>query len=116
MITWKTLNSADLLDELIEQSYSEPIAIFKHSTSCSISAMAKKRLEASWNETIQVYYLDLIAYRSLSNEVSLRLGIAHESPQLLFIHNGSVVYHGSHFNISTSAIDNYIKELNSTVS
>ena len=115
MINWKALDSTDLLDELIDHSYTEPVAIFKHSTSCSISAMAKKRLELSWNEKINIYYLDLIRYRNLSNEIAKRLGVMHESPQLLFIHHGSVVYHGSHFNISTSFIENYVNELNSTV-
>ncbi len=109
MINWKPLdNKTNNLAEIIELSKERPIAIFKHSISCPISSMAKRRLESSWPSDIDIYYLDLINYRSISNDVSYQLGIQHESPQLLLIHNGQVKYHGSHLNIDTSTIKLYV--------
>lgn len=78
--------------------------IFKHSTRCSISSMALDRLERSWSDTemqaLQPYFLDLISYRDTSGEVARVLQVEHQSPQLLLLKNGEVVYHTSHMGIS----------------
>jgi bacillithiol system protein YtxJ len=108
MINWKTLDNKTNLTEIIEQSIKAPIAIFKHSISCPISSMAKRRLESSWPSNIDIYYLDLINYRSISNDLSNQLGIQHESPQLLLIYEGQVKYHGSHLNIDVNAVNKYV--------
>jgi bacillithiol system protein YtxJ len=111
MINWKTLDNKTNLTEIIEQSIEEPVAIFKHSISCPISSMAKRRLESSWPSNIDIYYLDLINYRSISNDLSKQLGIQHESPQLLLIHEGQVKYHGSHLNIDVNAVNQYVDRI-----
>lgn len=77
--------------------------IFKHSTRCSISMMARKRLEQDKEyipaETA-VYFLDLIRYRDISSAVADIFDVYHESPQLLVIKDGECIYHASHGNIS----------------
>lgn len=85
----------------------QPCLLFKHSTRCSISAIAKHRLEADWDlpETaVKPYFLDLIAYRRLSNQVAESFAVRHESPQVLLIHEGRCVYDASHLDISLEAI------------
>ena len=114
MIDWKILDHLDTLESIATLSFEKPVAIFKHSTSCPISAMAKKRLELSWIEHVDIFYLDLISYRSISNAVASKFGIDHESPQLLVIHHGIVIYHGSHFNIDTSNVKDYVSNLSSS--
>jgi bacillithiol system protein YtxJ len=79
--------------------------IFKHSTRCSISMMAKKRVEMDGDELpeeVQPYFLDLIAYRQLSALVADVFQVHHESPQLLLIKNGECVLDQSHGDISIS--------------
>ena len=79
--------------------------IFKHSTRCSISMMAKKRVEMDADELpeeVQPYFLDLIAYRQLSALVADVFQVHHESPQLLLIKNGECVLDQSHGDISIS--------------
>jgi len=49
---------------------------------------------------IKPYYLDLIAFRDVSNEIAQKYQIAHESPQVLIIENGKCVYDNSHININ----------------
>lgn len=97
------------LDEIVENSHTlkKGVLIFKHSTRCSISGMAYNRFTRNWNENSEefpVYYLDLLRYREISDEISRRFGVKHESPQVLLIKNGVCVYHESHNGISPTAV------------
>jgi bacillithiol system protein YtxJ len=94
---WDTIEDISELDEAVKSSYNQPIVLFKHSTTCSISSMAKSRLEYSNNEeSPKIYYLDLLAHRNISNEIADRLKVRHESPQVIIVKNGGVLYHASH--------------------
>ena len=97
-----------IIDLSKEQSNSNVSAVllFKHSTRCSISSMALSRLETKWvdNEKIPAFYLDLLNYRDISNEIASVFSIEHSSPQVLLIKNGLCVYHASHTAISASDI------------
>ena len=103
---WKDLIEIDQINNIKEASgYS---VIFKHSTRCSTSAMVLSRLERSWNATeagdLKPYYLDLIAYRPVSNKIQDDFYVQHESPQALVIKNGHCVYNASHIDISYKEI------------
>lgn len=101
---WKQLNHPDQLDEIITSSHHTPQYIFKHSTRCSISTVAKNRLEKGVSGNAIVYYLDLLSYRSISNEISNRWNVIHQSPQLLKIENGICTYHASHMEIEAEEV------------
>lgn len=100
---WNALNTLEQLDAIVEASSLRPVLLFKHSTRCSISATALDRLERAWNEDevkgMQAYYLDLIAYRSISGAIADKFKIEHQSPQVLLIKNGVCVYNASHYDI-----------------
>jgi bacillithiol system protein YtxJ len=70
--------------------------------------MSLDRLQRNWKEEdadkITPYYLDLIAYRALSDQIAKDFGVAHESPQILVIREGKVVYHESHYGISYATL------------
>lgn len=77
--------------------------IFKHSTRCSISLMAKKKLELEGEvipENVPVYYLDLLNYREISNAIAEIFQVHHQSPQLLVIKDGECIFEASHGEIS----------------
>jgi bacillithiol system protein YtxJ len=98
---WINLEDLQQLDEM--KTSSQPSLIFKHSTRCSISMMAKKRFELDWDalpENMNVYFLDLIRYREISNTIAEVFSVHHESPQLLLIKDGECVYDASHGEIS----------------
>jgi bacillithiol system protein YtxJ len=104
---WKPLTNLQELDEIIDRSKGVACLIFKHSTRCSISFMAKHRLEGQWNfdpTEVEPYYLDLIAYRNISNEIADRFQVYHESPQILLIKNGECFHDASHLDISVDEI------------
>jgi bacillithiol system protein YtxJ len=100
-MNWISLTSADQLNEIKKhEGYS---LIFKHSTRCSISMMAKRRFELDWEdlpEDMPLYFLDLISYRELSAQVAQLFQVHHESPQLLLIKDGECVLDQSHGAIS----------------
>lgn len=100
-MNWKELDNSAQLEQIIEESYKQPVAIYKHSTRCSVSFMAKRTIEHSWTlEQTDIWLLDLIKYRSISNNIASTFAVRHESPQLLLIKEGKVVYHASHSAIS----------------
>ena len=104
-MNWIALTSEDQLTQIRERSEERPQVIFKHSTRCGISALAKSRLEKSQpSGEIDFYYLDLINYRSLSRKVAEEFNVYHESPQVLIIKNGQCVYDESHMGISMADI------------
>ena len=108
-VPWKSLNEEKQISEIVELSHERPQLIFKHSTRCSISSMAKDRLEREWNlENVEPWYLNLIAYRNISNAIASELGVHHESPQAILLKDGVVVYDSSHNSISVSEISKHV--------
>ncbi|WP_207496802.1 bacillithiol system redox-active protein YtxJ [Aridibaculum aurantiacum] len=104
-MNWIPLTDESQLQDIVLKSNSKPQVIFKHSTRCSISSMAKSRLErSSVPEDADFYYLDLIAYRNISNKIAQDFNVYHESPQVLVIRNGECVYDESHGSIDMEEI------------
>ena len=102
-INWVSLTDLGQLNEISQLSNEKPVVIFKHSTRCSISRMALKQFENEYDlsdNEVTTYFLDLIAFRDISNEIASRFNVVHQSPQLLLIVGGKSVYDVSH-----SAID-----------
>lgn len=92
-----TFSTVEELSQIVEKSFQSVVGIFKHSTRCSISSMSKSRVESAITEVSpEIYLLDLIAHRGVSDEISSRFGIRHESPQLILLQNGKVIYNESH--------------------
>ncbi|HMJ47069.1 MAG TPA: bacillithiol system redox-active protein YtxJ [Ferruginibacter sp.] len=104
-MNWNTLTTESELEEINKRSVEKPQVIFKHSTRCGISSMAKNRLERSQSPgDLDFYFLDLLAHRSLSNKIAAEFSVHHESPQVLVIKNGECVYDESHSGISMDDI------------
>ena len=98
---WTSLDSANQIDLIKQQAgYS---LIFKHSTRCSISLMAKRRFELDWDKLpadMPLYFLDLIQHRDISSKIAHDFQVHHESPQLLLVKDGECVLDLSHGEIS----------------
>jgi bacillithiol system protein YtxJ len=113
IMNWIKLNHPEQLEQLLQESNTNPVLIFKHSTRCSISQTALSRLERSWDEGevghIAPYFLDLISYRGISNQVESLFNVEHESPQVLIINKGQAVYHSSHLAIDYRSLRSNLK-------
>ena len=101
------LVSPEQLDALLETSRQRPIAIFKHSGVCGTSAQAYDELEAFLQDggsDADVYVVDVLANRQLSQAITARFSVRHESPQVLVVRNGEVRWHGSHFRVTAENV------------
>ncbi|MBB5619912.1 bacillithiol system protein YtxJ [Pedobacter cryoconitis] len=102
---WKNITDPDQISGIKKQEgYS---LIFKHSTRCSVSMMAKKRFELDWEiipEGTNLYFLDLISHRAISAQIAETFQVHHESPQILLIKDGDCVLDASHSDISADEV------------
>ncbi len=106
MIQWKTLDNLSQLDQIQKDSYERIQAIFKHSTSCPLSLMAKSRIDREWKlDDVIPYYLDLKVYREISNAIATKWKVNHESPQIILIKDGEAIFDESHLDITVAAIE-----------
>lgn len=111
-IPWFNLTSAPDLDQLETGRAFRPQVLFKHSTSCGLSGMMLRRFEKLWGsvgDQADFYFLDLIAHRELSNAVSRRYGVPHQSPQLIIIGAEGVLLHSSHGEIGAISPEEVLK-------
>lgn len=108
---WIDLNQKSQLEEIIAKSKERPQLIFKHSTRCSVSSIARNRLNRSpLSENIDFYYLDLLKYRDISQKIESLFNIRHQSPQVISIRDGKAIYNESHTAITMEEIEDVANE------
>lgn len=99
VLPWISLTDVAQLAQIEKKSVTKTQVIFKHSTRCGISSMVMKQFVDLYNLTendLDLYYLDLLSFREVSNEVGYKFQVMHQSPQLLVIKNRVTVAHASH--------------------
>ena len=108
---WKKISSDEELDEMIILSAEKPCLVFKHSIRCSLSSMMLSRFNKGLNQLdeFEIYMLDIINHRSISNRIADQFGVRHESPQILLIQDGKCIYNASHSYISADSLTELIK-------
>ena len=109
-MNWNNLENILQLDAVVEASKEKPVVIFKHSTRCSISRMALKQFENEYNyeDKLAPYFLDLLEYRDISNEIATRFGVYHQSPQMIVIKDGNAVFNASHSDIDAESLSKFL--------
>lgn len=109
-ISWRVLTDLGQLNEIINESVTTPVVIFKHSTRCSVSRMALKQFENEFDLQSKVtpYFLDLLEHRDVSNEIAELFQVMHQSPQLILIKNGVAIYNASHSDIAADDLKRYL--------
>ena len=106
-LPWIALNTEEQLKNALVEAETEPVLFFKHSTRCSISAMAFDRFEHDWNlaNNCKLYYLDLISFRNVSNLMAELTHVVHQSPQVIVLRNNELIYTATHNGISAREIE-----------
>ena len=97
------LTSIEDWQDLWKRSMDLPILVYKHSTSCMISARAFKHLKTFQKEgedKIECYMVKVIENRRISNEIAKVTNIPHKSPQILLIDKQQIVWNTSHWKIT----------------
>ena len=106
------LEHVDELDRLLSESHRRPLLVFKHSYTCGISAEALDELVEHLNDELHTTTDDdpryamvtVQTHREVSNAISKKLGVRHQTPQALLIRNGKVVWAASHFRVTADAV------------
>jgi bacillithiol system protein YtxJ len=102
-----SLQRIDELDQLIEHSQAQPVLLFKHSYTCGVSAEALDELISHLSEdnpSVRYAMVTVQTHREVSNAVSTRLGVRHETPQALLVRHGRVVWSASHFRVNADSL------------
>jgi len=113
----KTLTEDDDVQELtaLEQweavladNGDAPHWLFKHSTTCPISAAAHRQVAAyladRGDDATPVLLIKVIESRPVSNAIAAALGVTHQSPQMILLRNGQAVWNASHGSITAAAL------------
>lgn len=81
--------------------------LLKHSGICPVSLQARGEYHAflKLHPGLRTGWIDVIAARELSASLAQLTGIQHESPQVLRLSAGRVVWHGSHGSIRAEILE-----------
>ena len=102
MANFIQINSTDELDQAIEKSNSQPVAFFKHSLTCPISAGVYNEVSRS---DADIYLIVVQKGRQLSAALAEKTGVRHESPQAIVLKDEKPIYHASHYDVSMNEIE-----------
>ena len=111
---WNVLTNWDEFLKARANSLSKAALIFKHSTKCFTSSMAKAKVVRNYESLVDemnIYYLDVIKSRELSRKIEAELGIRHESPQVILLRGSEVLFHTSHDRINPEKLIEVVQEL-----
>ncbi|MCY3488313.1 MAG: bacillithiol system redox-active protein YtxJ [Bacteroidetes bacterium] len=100
-MSYQSIDSINDFDAVLKQSDSETVAVFKHSSTCDLSATAKDEMV---NVKLPVFELVVQTARPLSNHIEAHFGIRHESPQVILISRGEPIYNASHRAVTVDSI------------
>jgi bacillithiol system protein YtxJ len=106
---FKPLDSAEKLEEIFQKSHEAPVLVFKHSTTCPISAAAYRQIQGV---DADVNIIIVQTARAVSNELANRISIRHESPQAIILKDGKPIYHASHYDVTAEEINGKLKSEN----
>ena len=108
------ITSTEQLQEVIDASSERPVLLFKHSTTCPISARANrevlKYLENQPNENVLYGLIHVIEERPVSLTAADLLAVKHESPQAILIKDGQAVWNTSHGGITADTLQSILKK------
>lgn len=109
-INWISLTNEEQLGQISVMSKEKPIVIFKHSTRCGVSRFVLNQFEKEYDleNKIELYFLDLLQHRDISNEIAKRFNVVHQSPQLILVKNELAIYNASHNDISAEILRKYM--------
>lgn len=109
MTQLKELNEIDQWKSVLESTNEKPIFVFKHSTTCPISASAYDEYK-SYETDLEKYVVTVIENRAVSNEIASDLQVSHQSPQAFLIQSEKPLWNTSHWKITEQALEDARKD------
>ncbi len=111
-MNWIEIKESSAVKELKQESLLHPgraYIIFKHSTRCGTSRMAKNLFESEWQVTAPVHLVNVVESRGVSDAITSLFDVYHESPQILVIKNGTSVHDNSHSSIDANEVIKFLE-------
>jgi bacillithiol system protein YtxJ len=108
------LRSVADFERALEESARRPLLIFKNSFTCGTSAAAFDELVdhmARSPADVRYAMVTVQTERAVSNAIAQRLGVRHETPQVLLVHNGRVEWSASHFRVNAVSLAQALSRL-----
>ena len=103
----RLVETIDALNDLLAGTSERPALILKHSLSCGTSAMAMEEmtdLVAAGPLDVDFALVRVQAARPVSDAIAMRLKVRHESPQVLLVRDGQVVWSATHWNVTAASV------------
>lgn len=104
---WNNITEPDQVYDLLDKSYQRPQLIYKHSHRCSVCFVARGNLEKSADDIqnhADMHFLNVVHNRKSSDCIASELDVRHESPQVILVDEGEVIFHASHGSIDGDKI------------
>lgn len=103
---FRVVTSDEDVAAAVAESWHRPVLLFKHSATCGVSAMAHEELTAMAADPAAppIYLIDVRASRAVSNAVATRFSLRHESPQVLIVDRGQLLWSASHFGVTADRV------------
>lgn len=112
MALFKEITCSQELGQILDKSYQHQVIIFKHSTTCPTSSCAWREVQnfiKEISDEVWVGMIKVIESRTVSNQVTEELGIIHQSPQVLLVHERQVLWHSSHQEVTKTELMKALK-------
>ncbi len=101
------IDTVEKLEEVFAKSNEKPVVLFKHSTSCPISANIHQEIQNVATDKINIVVVQ--TGRAVSDEIASRTGVRHETPQAIVLKDGKAVYHAAHYDVTADEISEKLK-------
>lgn len=107
-----SLDSESAWSEALEHSDDTPVLIYKHSSTCPVSSKAQAEVEELQTDaSLPVYRVVVQEHRAVSNTIEEALGIRHETPQVILLHEQEPAFDTSHFDVTADTLHDELQRL-----
>ena len=107
-----SLDSESAWTTALEHSDDTPVLIYKHSSTCPVSTKAQTEVEELQADgSVPVYRVVVQEHRAVSNTIEDDLGIRHETPQVILLHERAPAFDTSHFDVTAETLRQELQHL-----
>ena len=103
------IESLTSLDDFVAKLDGAPGVFFKHSDSCDVSSRAFSEMSRLPHPIGLVVVQHA---RAVSDEIEKRWGVSHETPQVLIVRDGTVLWNASHFQVRAADVESALNKAN----
>ena len=103
------MQTIEVTEDLSTMLAGERAILFKHSSRCELSAWARRHVEkfVATCPSANVFMINVIENRSMSSEAENRLGVRHETPQVILVEGGQAVRQASHRKVRIKTLNKW---------